>query len=88
MDLDTPYQLSDRVGLRDESFGAMAYHYDTRRLVFLKSTQLTELVRSLAQHPSPRDAIAAAAPDRPSRRDALGRALKQLAEAEIVEPRT
>ncbi len=88
MDLDAPHQLSDRVGLRDESFGAMAYHYDTRRLVFLKSTQLTDLVRDLAHHPSPRDAIAAAAPDAVDRQAVLGRALQQLAEANIVEPRS
>jgi hypothetical protein len=32
------------VALRDESFGALAYHYGTRRLLFLKSRPLVELV--------------------------------------------
>ncbi len=31
------------MGLRPEPFGALAYHYDTRRLVFLKSTDLVDL---------------------------------------------
>ena len=44
------YQLSPRVGLRPEPFGALAYHFDTRRLVFLKSTDLVDVVRSLASH--------------------------------------
>jgi mycofactocin biosynthesis protein MftB len=35
------------VSLRDETFGALAYHHGTRRLVFLKSPELVTLVRSL-----------------------------------------
>ena len=46
------YRLSPRVGLRPEPFGALAYHFDTRRLVFLKSTDLVDLVESLGSHPS------------------------------------
>lgn len=64
----------------------MAYHYDSRRLVFLKSNQLTDLVRDLEQHPSAHHAIAAAAPDAPSRQRALAQALQTLADANIVEP--
>lgn len=33
--------------LREESFGGLAYHFGTRRLVFLKSRELAEVVRSL-----------------------------------------
>jgi mycofactocin biosynthesis protein MftB len=39
------WELSDQVSLRDETFGALAYHHVTRRLVFLKSRELVELVR-------------------------------------------
>ena len=35
------------MSLRDESFGALAYHHVNRRLVFLKSRELVELVRRL-----------------------------------------
>lgn len=52
--------LSSQVGLRPEPFGALAYHFTTRRLVFLKSTGLVALVESLAQFSSADEAIAAA----------------------------
>lgn len=35
------------MSLRDEEFGALAYHHGNRRLVFLKSRELVELVRRL-----------------------------------------
>ncbi len=46
-DLSRAWALSDRVSLREESFGALVYHHDTRRLVFLKSPTLVDLVRRL-----------------------------------------
>ena len=55
-------RLSPHVGLRPEPFGALAYHFDTRRLVFLKSAALVELVRALSEHSSAADALAAAPP--------------------------
>jgi putative mycofactocin binding protein MftB len=45
LDESTRWRLSDQVSLRDETFGALAYHHGTRRLVFLKSRDLVELVR-------------------------------------------
>jgi putative mycofactocin binding protein MftB len=51
------WRLSDHVSLRDESFGALAYHHDTRRLVFLKSRDLVELVRRLDDFECARDAV-------------------------------
>jgi mycofactocin biosynthesis protein MftB len=51
------WRLSDHVSLRDESFGALAYHHDTRRLVFLKSRDLVELVRRLGDFESARCAV-------------------------------
>lgn len=50
-------QLSSDVSLRDEAFGALAYHHGTRRLVFLKSPELVDLVRRLADFASVRDAL-------------------------------
>jgi mycofactocin biosynthesis protein MftB len=46
-DESTRWRLSDQVSLRDESFGALAYHHGNRRLVFLKSRDLVELFRRL-----------------------------------------
>lgn len=76
------YRLSDRVGLRPEPFGALAYHFDTRRLVFLKSPDLVELVRSLADHDSAAAAIDALAP---GRRSSFENALASLCDAGVVE---
>jgi mycofactocin biosynthesis protein MftB len=84
-DPDAPHRLSRRVGLRPEPFGALAYHYDTRRLVFLKAVALVELVRALEQHPSARAAIDALV-DEPARRPAFLTALASLAESGVVEP--
>jgi putative mycofactocin binding protein MftB len=46
-DESSHWQLSEQVSLRDETFGALAYHHGNRRLVFLKSRDLVELVRRL-----------------------------------------
>jgi putative mycofactocin binding protein MftB len=58
-DASKPYRLSASVSLRDESFGALAYHHVNRRLVFLKSRELVELVRRLDRFSSVRDAVTA-----------------------------
>lgn len=59
-DLDRPWRLHPQVALRPESFGALAYHFGTRRLSFLKQPGLRTLVASLADHATARDACAAA----------------------------
>ncbi len=58
-DPDRPYRLHERVALRPEPFGALAYHYGNRRLNFLRARELVTLVESLAAHDSPRDAFVA-----------------------------
>ncbi|MCX6513169.1 MAG: mycofactocin biosynthesis chaperone MftB [Actinobacteria bacterium] len=40
INLNRAMELHPEVALRDESFGALAYHYGNRRLVFLKSRPL------------------------------------------------
>ncbi len=67
-DASAPWRLSEQVSLRDEAFGALAYHHGNRRLVFLKSPQLVALVRGLAEYPSAHEAIDAfVAPDQHQR---------------------
>ena len=80
------YRLSARVGLRPEPFGALAYHFDTRRLVFLKSNDLVALVRSLEQHDSAAAAIDAVVDPTTGRRSAYVTALASLCESGVVEP--
>ena len=80
---DRAWRLNPQVALRDESFGALAYHYGNRRLVFLKSRTLVALVSSLAEYPSAEDALVALVPD--GERRAYERALARLAAAEVID---
>jgi putative mycofactocin binding protein MftB len=51
-----PWTLHPLVSLRPESFGALAYHFGTRRLSFLKSRMLLTVVESLADQPTGHEA--------------------------------
>lgn len=53
------WALSPQVALRPERFGALAYHFGTRRLSFLKSPRLLAVVEALAEHPTATDACVA-----------------------------
>ena len=46
-DVDAPWRLHPRVAFRAEPFGAMLYHFETRRLTFLKTLVLARVVRIL-----------------------------------------
>jgi putative mycofactocin binding protein MftB len=86
MNLDGSWRLEPQVALRPEPFGALAYHFGTRRLSFLKSLQLLEIVRSLGDHASARDACRAAgvADDELPRYE---QALTALADTGMIAPR-
>ena len=77
------WRLNPQVALRDESFGALAYHYGNRRLVFLKSRLLVDLVSSLGEYPSAAEAIAALVPEQ--QRAGYERALTRLASSEVID---
>ncbi len=55
-DLDGAWKLDERVSIRPERFGALLYHFGTRRLSFLKSRTLLDVVRGLAEQPTARAA--------------------------------
>jgi mycofactocin biosynthesis protein MftB len=55
-DLDRPWQLHAQVSVRPERFGALLYHFGTRRLSFLKSPELLTVVSSLGEAPTAREA--------------------------------
>lgn len=87
VDLDRPWTLNPQVALRPERFGALAYHFGTRRLSFLKSPQLLAVVEALADHPSARDAcraVGVADREMPSYEAALG----TLARTDMIVPRS
>jgi mycofactocin biosynthesis protein MftB len=52
------YRLHANVALRPEPFGALAYHYGNRKLVFLKSPRMVALVESLKNFDSVDAALA------------------------------
>lgn len=81
--LDRPWALHEQVALRPEPFGALAYHYGTRRLSFLKSPVLLAAVRGLEDHPTARDACVAAGVAE-SGLAAYERALSTLAETGMI----
>jgi putative mycofactocin binding protein MftB len=86
IDLDRAWALDDQVALRPEPFGALAYHFGTRRLSFLKSRKLLAVVSGLGEHPTGREACEAAGVTG----DELGaysRALATLAASDMIRER-
>jgi mycofactocin biosynthesis protein MftB len=82
---DRGWRVHPQIALRDESFGALAYHFGTRRLMFLKSRPLVELVTALAQYDTAQSAVDALIPE-PERSTYL-RALARLAASEVIDVR-
>ncbi len=76
-DLDRPWCLDRQVAIRPERFGALAYHFGTRRLTFLKTRRLLSVVQALADHPSALEACRAAGVTE-QELPAYGRALETL----------
>jgi putative mycofactocin binding protein MftB len=80
------WALDERVALRMESFGALAYHFGTRRLTFLKHPTLVRVVEALGEHETAADAcVAAGVP--PAHRPAMTRALGTLADTGMIVER-
>ncbi|KRE22964.1 mycofactocin biosynthesis chaperone MftB [Agromyces sp. Soil535] len=57
---DTAWQLHPQVSVRPEPFGALLYHFGTRKLSFLKDRTLLTVVQGLADAATARDACEAA----------------------------
>jgi putative mycofactocin binding protein MftB len=81
------WALSPQVALRPERFGALAYHFGTRRLSFLKSPRLLAVVEALADHPTADDACTAVGIT-PGELPAMRTALSTLARTDMIVPRT
>jgi mycofactocin biosynthesis protein MftB len=62
--LDRRLVLDPQVAVRPEPFGALAYHYGTRRLVFLKHPDVVRVVQALEHHATVADTLAACGIDR------------------------
>jgi putative mycofactocin binding protein MftB len=84
--LTVALELHPQVALRPEPFGALAYHYGNRRLVFLKHTDVVAVARSLADHASLADALRAADIE-PNRWPSFATAFESLRGSEVVRER-
>ena len=84
--LDAPLEMHPQVALRPEPFGALAYHYGNRRLVFLKSPDVLAVVRVLGDHPTLAAALAACGVDE-RRWPSFVAALDSLEHSEVVRGR-
>lgn len=84
--LDEAWHLSPSVALRPEPFGALAYHFGTRKLTFLKRPELVAVLRGLAEHPDVRSALGGAGVPE-SEWPAYVGALEGLASTDMIRPR-
>ncbi len=84
--LDQPLELDPRVALRREPFGALAYHYGNRRLIFLKHPEVVAVVEQLGQSPSLQAALESCGVE-PARWSRFLAAIDSLAASEVVRVR-
>jgi mycofactocin biosynthesis protein MftB len=86
VDLSRPWVLNPQVALRPEPFGALAYHFGTRRLSFLKSPELVQVVKALGERDSALDACRSAGVGE-AELPRYERALATLAASGMIEER-
>lgn len=72
--------------MRPEPFGALLYHFGTRKLSFLKNRTILTVVRSLADHPDIRSACRAAGVEDAAQAPYL-HALGVLVDSNMLVPR-
>ena len=61
--LDEAWRLDPAVAVRPEPFGALAYHFGNRRLTFLRTLPLVDVVTRLADCATVADALTEAGVD-------------------------
>ena len=84
--LDRAWGLSPQVSVRPERFGALLYHFGTRRLSFLKDPLLLTVVQSLDDAPTARAACERAGVAE-SALPAFEKALARLADTDMLQER-
>ena len=85
--LDRAWVLAPQVSVRPERFGALLYHFGTRRLSFLKDPRLLTVVQSLGDAPSAREACTRAGVD-DGELPAYEKALARLADTDMLQEQT
>ena len=84
--LDTALELHPQVALRPEPFGALAYHYGNRRLVFLKHVDMVRVAKDLGNHPT-LQATLEACEIAPARWTSFEKAFASLKSSDVVRER-
>ena len=84
--LDARLELNPQVALRPEPFGALAYNYGNRRLVYLKHLDVVRVAQALGQHDSLRRALQACE-IAPQRWSSFATAFESLKSSEVVRER-
>jgi putative mycofactocin binding protein MftB len=77
------WRLHPQVAVRPERFGALLYHFGTRKLSFLKDRTILTIVESLDEHADARTACRAAGVNAASERPYL-HALEVLANSNML----
>lgn len=84
-DPDRGWRLHPQVAVRPEPFGALLYHFGTRKLSFLKNRTILAVVQSLPDHPDVRSALRAAGVDDGEQAPYL-HALRVLVDSRMLVP--
>lgn len=84
--LDRRLELDPQVALRPEPFGALAYHYGNRKLIFLKHPDMVLVVQALGTHATLADTLRACEIDE-ARWPAFESALAALTRSEMLHER-
>ncbi len=84
--LDEAWQLSPQVALRPEPFGALAYHFQNRKLTFLRRTELVSVLRQLGKNRDVRSALQVVGVPT-DHWPAYETALRRLAATDMIRPR-
>ncbi len=75
--------LDPQVALRPEPFGALAYHYGNRKLIFLKHPDIVRVVQALGDHDTLADTLRACEIDK-TRWTSFETALAALTQSEML----
>ncbi len=84
--LDRALAVAPQVSVRPEPFGALLYHFGSRRLSFLKDPRLLSVIEGLGEAPTARAACTAAGVDAGALA-AFERALERLVDGGMLEER-
>ena len=83
LDLNAAWELNPKVALRPEPFGALLYHFGTRKLSFLKNLTVVGIVQSLHDHDTAESTLVAADIDE-AQRPLYLQALTALADSGMI----